>query len=228
MIEVNLLPGGKKRPAKGRRPSLTLPKIGGLPQDKWMVAAVLVGVLAVGAMAYLFMDVSSRAEEAEAALVEARDDSVRYAAQIARTQALMARRDSIVQRVSVIQEIDQGRYIWPHILDEVARAVPDYTWLTSVYQLQVTDQGPRIQIEGVAGNPYAVAALMENLEASAFLRGVDMVQAQQNRVGVGSLQQLAYTFILTVSYEQPPMEYLDTEPLFGAQNEEMTADTVGL
>ena len=26
--------------------------------------------------------------------------------------------------------IDEDRYIWPHILDEVSRALPPYTWIT--------------------------------------------------------------------------------------------------
>ena len=54
---------------------------------------------------------------------------------IARTELLTARRDSIAQRVAIIQEIDQDRYSWPHLLDEVARALPDYTWLTELTQV---------------------------------------------------------------------------------------------
>jgi Tfp pilus assembly protein PilN len=34
----------------------------------------------------------------------------------------------------VIAEIDSTRYAWAHVLDEVSRSMPPYTWLTGVHQ----------------------------------------------------------------------------------------------
>jgi Tfp pilus assembly protein PilN len=38
------------------------------------------------------------------------------------------------RQLAVIAEIDSSRYAWAHVLDEVSRALPAYTWLTSVQQ----------------------------------------------------------------------------------------------
>jgi len=43
-------------------------------------------------------------------------------------------RDSVVNQVNLIRSFDDKRFVWPHIMDEVSRALPPYTWLTSVTQ----------------------------------------------------------------------------------------------
>lgn len=227
MIQVNLLPGGRKRPARGRKLAISLPKFGGAAQDRWVLGAVALAVLAAIGMAYLYLSVNSRREEADVALQRAMQDSARYADLIGRTNALIARRDSIVQKVAIIQEIDQGRYVWPHILDEVSRAVPDYTWLTEVQQV-TSGVEPRIRISGQAGNNFAIAVFMRQLEGSPFLRNVDLQSTQQTLARQqGGASQLVYTFDLEVSYEQPPMDFLETVPLLGTETEAMASEPSG-
>src|SRR5688500_16597061 len=128
-------------------------------------------------MAWLFLGVGSRRETTQVALDEAVQDSARFADLIARTQLLTARRDSIAQRVGIIQQIDQNRYVWAHILDEVARALPDYTWLTELSQ--VSNEPISVRLTGQAGNNFALTVFMEQLEASPFLQGVTLIQSAQ-------------------------------------------------
>ena len=228
MIQVNLLPGGKKRQARGRKLAFTLPKFSGVSQDRWVLVAAAVGALVLLGSAFLYFSLSSDREEVQVAYDEARQDSARYADLIARTNSLIARRDSIVQKVGIIQEIDQGRYVWPHLLDEISRAVPDYTWLTEIQQVS-SGAEPRVRIAGQAGNNFALAVFMRELEASPFLRSVRLSSTQQQLVNFGvEGQQLVYIFDLEVSYEQPPMEFLETVPLLGAPTEAEAAAPSGL
>jgi Tfp pilus assembly protein PilN len=37
-----------------------------------------------------------------------------------------------VAQIGVIADVDRDRYVWSHVLDEVAQALPAYTWLTEV------------------------------------------------------------------------------------------------
>ncbi|HWG34738.1 MAG TPA: PilN domain-containing protein, partial [Gemmatimonadaceae bacterium] len=46
--------------------------------------------------------------------------------------------DSVVRQVELIKSFDKNRYVWPHLMDEISRALPPYTWLTSVAQSNVT------------------------------------------------------------------------------------------
>jgi len=214
LIEVNLLPGGKKRSAKKKGGGgFTMPKIGGLPTDKWTLGSAAVTILAIGAIVYLFTDNQKKVAETQVAVDEAVQDSARWSDLISRTALLTARRDSISVRVGIIQKIDQNRFIWPHLLDEVGRALPDYTWLTELTQTQSEPLTARLT--GQAGNNYALTSFMEQLEASAFLQGVTLIQSQQEFVGQGTnTQQVVQGFVLEVSYVQPPMDFLETVPLF--------------
>ena len=44
-------------------------------------------------------------------------------------------------------QIDSDRYVWPHLLDEVSRNLPSYTWLTSL-----TSQKSRLQSSASAAS----------------------------------------------------------------------------
>ena len=143
-------------------------------------------------------------------------DSIRFADVIAQSGMLQARADSIAERVAVIQEIDQGRYAWPHLMDEVARAMPDYVWLTRLFQVSV-EQAPVFQVEGRAGTYFGLTTLMENLEASPYLRDVQLIASEQVALSDqdGGGDRLLYEFVLEASGRAPPPEIVETVPLFG-------------
>ncbi len=212
MIRVNLLPGGKKGPSRSGLP-ISLPSIEGLPTDRWVLGSAAVGAVVLLLAGWLFFSVGSRHGELETALEGAREDSVRYADLIQRTEQLTARRDSIAEKVEIIQEIDQGRYVWAHIMDEVARALPDYTWINSVRQVSESPS-PTIRIDGMAGNNFALTRFMNDLQASPFLGDVNFRSSEQEVVGEAANQQVVFRFVLEATYRQPPAEYLETVPLF--------------
>jgi len=209
MIEIDLLPRGRGRAAaRIQRPAVALPGFGGSGRASWSLGAAATGVIAVAVAAWLTMSLEVRRDEARVALERALQDSAGHADRTVQTSVLLARGDSIAERVAVLQEIDQGRFIWPHILDEIARSVPEHTWLLQLYQVAGGAE-PRVRIVGQAGNLLALAVLMDRLEASPFLRAVQVIGSSQ----VPRSGQLVYRFELDVTYEQPPLEYLETLPL---------------
>lgn len=226
MIQVNLLPGGKKR-SRGGGFSFSLPKLGGgggggpgLPADPYTLGAAAAGVLSLGVMAWLFLGIGAEREELDVALTEARQDSVRFADVIQRTNQLTARRDSIAERVAIIQEIDAGRYVWPHLLDEVALALPEYTWLRDLTQIQADPL--QVRIGGRAGSNFAITNFMRRLEASRFLREVTLERSEQIQ-SEADQEDIVYVFELTVLYEPPPLDELQTVPLFETEVSTMQA-----
>jgi Tfp pilus assembly protein PilN len=237
LIEVNLLPGGKKRTSKGRGISLkglSLPKFGGgggggfsMPGDPYILGAVAAGVVSLAVVTWLFLGVRSDREEVQVAVDAAVQDSTRFADLIRRTNQLTSRRDSIGQRVAIIQEIDAGRYVWPHVLDEVARALPDYTWIREVMQVQ--EEPLQLRINGRAGSTFAITSFMRNLEASPFLRGVTIERTEQAPAEEDP-KEIVYVFELLVTFEAPPLDQLETVPLFDTDvsaQQAVAADTAG-
>lgn len=220
MIEVNLLPGGKKGSAGGFSFNFDAIKNlgrrsggggGGGGVDPYQGFFAVAAALAIGYMGFSFMSLRSQAEELNVQLEAAVQDSVRNAAIIQRTNELRARGDSIQERVQIIQEIDAGRYRWPHLLDEIGAAVPDYTWLREViYQ----SDGPLVvRVSGRAGSIFAITTFMRRLEASRFLRAVRTETIQQVP-SEANPEDLVYLFEVTMTYESPGIDELETVPLF--------------
>ncbi|HEX7118719.1 MAG TPA: PilN domain-containing protein [Longimicrobiales bacterium] len=219
MIEVNLLPGASKRSARkktSRGPGLfaRLGNVQGL--DRWTALIVGGWIIGPGLIAWLFLGASRRIDELNRGVEQAVQDSTRYAKLIEAQERLLAREDSIKQKLAIIQEIDAGRYVWPHIMDEVTRALPDYTWLLRLQQLAGTELVPEFQIIGRTGNTFALTRFMTDLEASPFIRSVRLTTTQQVRDGQGNVM---HEFILMASYEVPPPELIETVPLISLEEE---------
>jgi Tfp pilus assembly protein PilN len=135
MIQVNLLPGSASK-SRDRNFNLSGIVSGAASSisDKFLVGAVGTVAAVVLVVGFLFMGQSSR----ERTLVEreqrAVQDSARYKVVLLAKAKAEATRDSLYQQVAIIKSIDDSRYLWPHLLEEISNALPQYTWLTIVTQ----------------------------------------------------------------------------------------------
>jgi type IV pilus assembly protein PilN len=220
MIEINLLPGSTRRPARRGAPrlggagSFSKLKLPGVDRTAGLIA--LGWVIGLGAIAFLHLGMSSRMSELDVKLEAAVRDSARYATLRAQGDSLTAREGVIAQKLEVIQQIDAGRYTWPHILDEISRALPQYVWLDAVTQIGEEGHLPRIQIDGYAGTPFALTRFMEQLESSPFLGGTRLISTAQSRAD----NRTVHVFMLVVQYREPPPDALETVPLIGTEAQE--------
>lgn len=215
MIKINLLPdsGKKKRRAGGGR-GLKMPA--SLPAlDRTTAFLVAAWIIAPLVLAFMFFGVRSQRAELRTGIEQAVADSVRFARLIDTQAALQARQDTIAQKLFIIQEIDAGRYVWPHILDEISRALPPYTWVEAIQQQSGgSGPAPSFTINGRTGSLPALTRFMDALEASPFLRNIELVSSEQARLGSGDESRIVNNYVLTGSYQQPPMEMIETVPLF--------------
>jgi len=130
VIEINLLPsGGARRPAARRERAAGLSLPGADPRVAALAGAALL-VVVLGAFG--FWRQSARSGELNGQIERERADSLRLARTIALMKSMESRRDTIEQKMAVIRSVDGRRYQWPHLMDEISRAVPPFTWLTKV------------------------------------------------------------------------------------------------
>jgi Tfp pilus assembly protein PilN len=215
MIKINLLPdSGKKKRKAGGGHGLKMPA--SLPAfDRTTAFIVVAWILAPLVLAFMFFGVRSQRAELRTGIEQAVADSVRYTRLIDTQAALQARQDTIAQKLFIIQEIDAGRYVWPHILDEISRALPPYTWVEAIQQQSGgSGPAPSFTINGRTGSLPALTRFMDALEASPFLRNIELVSSEQARLGSGDESRIVNNYVLTGSYQQPPMEMIETVPLF--------------
>jgi Tfp pilus assembly protein PilN len=138
MIEINLLPGGsgKKKSRTGGGASVDLRAafrgLTGNVRDPYLLAAIGSVVVAAAVVGLLYTTQQNRDASLAEAEQQAVADSTRFANYLKQKRRAEATRDTVLRQINVIRAIDGDRYVWPHLLDEVSSAMPEYTWLTSV------------------------------------------------------------------------------------------------
>lgn len=114
---------------------------------------------------------------------------------ITRINDLKARRQQLVERMGVIQDLQGNRQISGRIFDQLARALPDGVYFTEVKMTAKT-----LSITGAAQSNNRVSDLMRNLEASDWFDAPSLTEVKATAAGqVGQ----ANVFQLTVRQTQP-------------------------
>ena len=220
-IEINLL-GGPRKKRKGGG-GVSLPNIGEVLKgikDPLLIGAVAAWI-AVGAGAgYLFVtmqgELSALQEDARRARAEAR----RFSNLIAKKRRAERLRDSLVVELQDIRRIDSDRYIWPHILEEVTKSLPDYTWLVSLNVVQAAPivgttgeiEVPaevRFMVDGRTSDIGAYTRFLRNLSNSPW---VGNVVPGANRTVMEDDKALT-AFSITATFVQADSAFMRTVPV---------------
>ena len=138
MIEINLLPGAgrKARGAGASRANIgsAFAGIGERVKDPLLLGAIAASIVAILAVGGMYTMQQARESGLDERAQRAQQDSVRYAAVLGDRRRVEAQRDSALRQLTIIRTIDNTRFVWPHVMDEVSRALPAYTWLTMIVQ----------------------------------------------------------------------------------------------
>ncbi len=217
MIEVNLHPGGGKKKRDGGALSglsISLPdldEIGGLDtlrSDPWHGSFVLFLVIVPLVVGFLWYQQSERAERLDQRLESALADSARLADLRTLSDSITSRRQLIQERIALVRELDQNRFAWPHLMDEVSQALPNRAWLTSITR-QSGLPDLRVRIEGAATSPLVITQFVRALEGSSFVSDVRIENSQRGDAE-GMVTQ---DFELSVGYRTPPPSAVERRPL---------------
>ncbi len=237
MIQINLLPGAKKVRSGGA--SGAAGALGALAsgvaarvKDPFLagtVVSVLVAVLFVGGT---YLRQTARENSVAERQQIATGDSTRYALILRERTSAIAQRDSVARQLQIIRSIDNDRFVWAHVMDEVSRALPPYTWLTAVEQSSApmlpeaalaptatdsarkaaaaADSAPpaalKIHIVGNTVDIQALTRFMKDLEASPFVQNVTLNKSTLIAVEGKEVTQ----FELDCEYQKPDPAALRT------------------
>lgn len=235
MIEINLLPGaGKKSRSAGAGANVgaSLATAAAKVKDPFMILAATSVLLVGAAVGMLTFRQQAEAEELSGHEQKQVQDSTRYAAVLREKKKAETQRDSVMRQLNIIKTIDNNRFVWPHIMDEISRALPQYTWLVSVKQTSAApltaaaedkdakdkkkksdpDEAPKAMKFQIVGNTVDIQALtrfMKLLEASPFVQNVQLV----NSALVTADGKEVTEFTLEAEYQQPDSTAIRTIPL---------------
>ena len=119
-------------------------------------------------------------------------------ARIQEIKELKTRRQQLLERMKIIQDLQGNRSIIARVFDQLVRTLPDGVYFTS---LKMT--GDSIAINGAAESNNRVSSLMRNLDGSEWLASPNLSEVKA--VTSGGVDQ-ANVFTLSVQQVSPVVE----------------------
>jgi Tfp pilus assembly protein PilN len=155
-------------------------------------------------------------------------DSARYRVVLEAKAKAEATRDSLYQQVAIIKSIDDSRYLWPHLLEEISNALPQYTWLTVVTQTSappssaVQDTTRRAAAKDADGKPKVSTAAEKKARADSVL--AEASRATKFRIVGHTVDIQALTLFMKTLEASPFIQnvQLTRSDLVLADNKEVT------
>ncbi len=172
-------------------------------ERKQRFLVTLAGVLVVAAGAVFLGDqyLSGAIEQQNARNDFVRKEIALLDARIKEISELKTRRQQLLERMKIIQDLQGNRPIIARVFDQLVRTLPDGIYFTSVKMT-----GKSIAIVGAAESNNRVSNLMRNLDASDWLEAPNLTQVKATTAG--ALDQ-ANVFQLTVQQTQPAVESVE-------------------
>ncbi|HEX6090979.1 MAG TPA: PilN domain-containing protein [Gemmatimonadales bacterium] len=226
MITINLRPGQKRKRAGNPLKDVgeRFRALGTRVRDPLLIGAAAVWVIVAGFLAVSWFMTQRELSALEPRIEQARAEHTRFKTFLAQKRKQELIRDSLVAQIGVIRSVDGDRYVWPHILDEIARALPAYTWLTNVaveaanvVNTAVTDTTavdtapPALQfrVEGRTVDMQAYTRFLRQLESSPWIEEVMAVEAKT----VVEKERPVTAFTIRATFTRADSAYIRTVPL---------------
>ncbi|MDD2053395.1 PilN domain-containing protein [Pseudomonas putida] len=181
MARINLLPWREQLREERRKRFLT-----------GLVAAV---VIAIGVILIADQYISAAIDRQMARNAYIHKEIAQLDGRIKDIGDLKARRQQLLERMKIIQDLQGNRPVSGRIFDQLARTLPDGVYFTDV---KMTDK--TIAISGVAESNNRVSELLRNLDASDWLELPTLTEVKAN---TASALDQTNTFQLTVHQTRP-------------------------
>jgi type IV pilus assembly protein PilN len=114
--------------------------------------------------------------------------------QVAEINELKAKREQLIERMRIIQQLQGTRPEIVHIFDELVRTVPDGVFYTSIER-----KNQKISIKGTAESNNRVSSLMRRLDASPWFSDPNLISVKANP----AFGDQANDFELTITLATP-------------------------
>ncbi len=203
MAKVNLLPWRSERRRVRQQEFL------------YLLGGVAVGAIVLGLLAMFYYSGQIEGQNKRNAYLT--DQITQLDAKIKEIEELDKKRDKLLKRKEVIEELQSNRSQMVHLFDELVRTIPDGVRLTSVKQDNNT-----LVLEGQSQSNARVSAYMRNIEASGWMTNPDLSVIEAK----GDDKTLPYQFNLSLTLTKPGQVLgPDGKPILGPDGKPVTNPT---
>ncbi len=170
MAHINLLPWREELRQQKKKEFFTV--VGGMA----IVAAGLVVV------AHVYVGLLIGAQETRNNILK--QEIKRVEDKIKEISELEKKKEQLVARMRVIEQLQSNRPEVVHLFDEIARAVPD-----GLYLISLTQKGRNVTIQGMAQSNARVSAFMRSLEASPWFSEPKLTVISASKANKGDVEK---------------------------------------
>lgn len=174
MARINLLPWRQDERERRNKEFITL-----------VVAVTLLSLLAAFAAWSYF---NNELDDQFDANVLIEQENVRLDGVLTEIDSLEQRREDIISRMQVIQDLQGRRPVPVRLWDDLAKAMPPALYLNSLKR-----EGDVLTLTGLADNPNIISSLIRNLDSSQWMRDSAVTNIQQNISAYEAAPQLNNT-----------------------------------
>jgi len=183
MIRVNLLPHREMR----RR------------QQQQHFFIMLGIMLAVGAATWFVVHtyLNDRLDEQNARNEYLSSEIAKLDKEIEEIKKLKEQTVALLARKKVVETLQSNRSEAVHLLDQLARQLPDGVYLKAIKQ-----QGNKVSINGYTQSQARVSTLMRNLEASQHLENPSLIEIKAVTLGGARINEFTMTIVITRAQDE--------------------------
>ncbi len=164
-------------------------------QKNFAITAAIAALIAGGIFFYVHTYVQALIDGQNARNTYLRTEIKQLDKKIAEIKRLEATKARLIQKMNIIQRLQQSRPEIVHLFDELVRTLPSGVYLTSVQQ-----RGNRITVRGVAESNARVSAYMRKIDESQWLGAAKLITINATSVAG---QQKAFNFALSATQTRP-------------------------
>jgi len=194
LIKINLVREGRAVRGAGAAPTVTSAAAG--PGASNINNILILALLVLGALAALgYWFLTKRTLDERENTVEQRTlEAKKLEAIIKEVEDYQKRKDSLQQRIDLINQLKQNQKGPVRIMDQISRDLPDLVWLD---RMDIT--GGRISLSGRGLNPNAIALFVENVKKDPYFE-----EPQLGTMAQVSGTPVVYSFDMTFAFSYAP------------------------
>jgi len=178
LITINLLPVREERRKAGLRQLVIV-----------TVAALVGSICAVSAFHYRML---AEIETAKRAIVATQQEIDRFGPELAQVEEYRRVKADIEKKLEVISQLSDARSGPVHIFDELAMAMPERVWVTSIGV-----RGTQIEMSGMSLDNELVALFLTALDESPYFKNVELIRTEAQQMGGFKLNAFGLNATLT-------------------------------
>ena len=196
MIKINLVREGRAVRGAGAAPTAAAVAGVGGPGAANLNNIIVVGCLVLGLLvagAYWFINKRELRQQEEVA-AQRQVEAQKLESIIKEVDDFEKRKDSLQQRIDLINQLKQNQKGPVRIMDQISRDLPDLVWLDS---LEIN--AGRVSLNGRGLNPNAIALFIENIKNDSYFE-----EPQVGQLSQVSSAPVVYSFDMNFAFSYAP------------------------